>query len=151
MHLTPQIVQQKDKVIFCAGVQEKTKEWQQRFGQQLNLNVVELTGDTDLADFGNLNDADVICTTPEKLGGGPGLLHDLNGAGMSSWNQADMWGVCTDSITRRKVDQGGARFLGEVMTMHLRFIYAEDMYHAVCLYPGLLLITVIANCRWRSY
>lgn len=49
-------------------VQEKTKEWQQRFGTHLNLQVVELTGDTDMPDFGHLNSADIICTTPEKLG-----------------------------------------------------------------------------------
>ena len=41
-----------------------------RFGVRLGLRVVELTGDTDAeVDLnGELSAADLICTTPEKLG-----------------------------------------------------------------------------------
>ena len=49
-------------------LQEKTKAWQQSFGMQLALKVAELTGDVDSADAALLEDADIICTTPEKLG-----------------------------------------------------------------------------------
>lgn len=34
----------------------------------MNLNVVELTGDTDNVDFSTLSNADLILATPEKLG-----------------------------------------------------------------------------------
>ena len=49
-------------------MQEKTKAWQQTFGMKLALKVEELTGDVDSADAALLEDADIICTTPEKLG-----------------------------------------------------------------------------------
>jgi replicative superfamily II helicase len=64
-------------------MKEKAKTWQQTFGSILNLQIVELTGDSDMAEFSVLNDADVICTTPEKLGklqspGDPfGVIHTL--------------------------------------------------------------------------
>lgn len=45
------------------------KEWQQRFGASLGVHVEELTGDTDtIQDVGRIENADIICTTPEKFG-----------------------------------------------------------------------------------
>jgi len=50
-------------------LQEKVKEWQQRFGSSLGLQIEELTGDTDInQDISRIDNADVICTTPEKFG-----------------------------------------------------------------------------------
>lgn len=46
-------------------MQEKANEWTARLGN-LGLTVKEVTGDTDTNE--SLDDADVICTTPEKLG-----------------------------------------------------------------------------------
>ena len=96
-------------------MQEKTKAWQQSFGAHLNLSIVELTGDTDTVDFSSLSNADIICTTPEKLGkiACPPLTV------LTFWHQnlsaTNTCLVLADSITRRKIDQGGARFLAEVL------------------------------------
>ena len=60
------------KVVYLAPiralVQEKVKQWQQSFGGKLGLTCYELTGDTDAADGLHLDNADIICTTPEKFG-----------------------------------------------------------------------------------
>ncbi len=64
--------------------QERTTDWQQRFGGALGLTCRELTGDSE--DLTDLDAADVICITPEKF----------------------------DALTRRHKDQGGMRFFGEV-------------------------------------
>ena len=48
-------------------VQEKAQDWTMRLGK-LGLTVKEVTGDTDSTLHGDLDNADVICTTPEKLG-----------------------------------------------------------------------------------
>ena len=60
------------KVVYLAPiralVQEKVKQWQQSFGSKLGLTCYELTGDTDAADGLHLDNADIICTTPEKFG-----------------------------------------------------------------------------------
>ena len=56
-------------LLACSAVQEKVKEWQHRLGSSLGLRVEELTGDSDsLQDIGRTEDADIICTTPEKFG-----------------------------------------------------------------------------------
>ena len=56
-------------LLACSVVQEKVKEWQHRLGSSLGLRVEELTGDSDsLQDIGRTEDADIICTTPEKFG-----------------------------------------------------------------------------------
>ncbi|KAK9833183.1 hypothetical protein WJX74_009492 [Apatococcus lobatus] len=77
------------KVIYlgpCKSlVQEKANDWRARLGK-LNLTVREVTGDTDITPNESLDDADVICTTPEKL----------------------------DAITRKRHDQGGMRFFAEI-------------------------------------
>lgn len=60
------------KIIYLAPiralVQEKVKEWQEKFGAKLGLTCCEMTGDTDASDNLNFDTADVICTTPEKFG-----------------------------------------------------------------------------------
>ncbi len=48
-------------------VQEKAQDWMKRLGK-LGLVVKEVTGDTEKNLSDGLDDADVICTTPEKLG-----------------------------------------------------------------------------------
>ena len=59
----------QSSLLACSVVQEKVKEWQRRFGSSLGLHVVELTGDSDsMQDIGRTEDADIICTTPEKFG-----------------------------------------------------------------------------------
>jgi ATP-dependent DNA helicase HFM1/MER3 len=76
------------KAIYIAPtrslVQEKAREWAQRFGNELHLQVREVTGDTEKDSIRQIHDADIICTTPEKL----------------------------DSLTRRAKD--GIRILSEV-------------------------------------
>lgn len=71
------------KVVYLAPiralVQEKVKQWQQSFGGKLGLTCYELTGDTDAADGLHLDNADIICTTPEKFGRSTCQLpHGLN-------------------------------------------------------------------------
>lgn len=60
------------KIVYLAPiralVQEKVKQWQQSFGNRLGLTCSELTGDTDMAGSVHLDNADIICTTPEKFG-----------------------------------------------------------------------------------
>ena len=60
------------KVVYLAPiralVQEKVKQWQHSFGSKLGLTCCELTGDSDVADSLHLDNADIICTTPEKFG-----------------------------------------------------------------------------------
>lgn len=70
--------------------QERTEDWQKRFGSALGLTCRELTGDSD--DLANdLDTADIICITPEKF----------------------------DALTRKHKDQGGMRFFGEVSARHV--------------------------------
>ena len=56
-----------------------------RFGSVLGLNCLELTGDYD-PEHGELDSADIICTTPEKF----------------------------DAVTRKLNERGGATFFSEV-------------------------------------
>ncbi|KAA6419380.1 MAG: putative ATP-dependent DNA helicase HFM1-like [Trebouxia sp. A1-2] len=78
------------KIVYLAPiralVQEKVKQWQQSFGNRLGLTCSELTGDTDMAGSVHLDNADIICTTPEKF----------------------------DAVARRHKDQGGMQFFSEV-------------------------------------
>ena len=103
------------KVVYLAPiralVQEKVKQWQQSFGSKLGLTCCELTGDTDAADGLHLDNADIICTTPEKFGRSTCHLplnqlkvEELIGALVAS----------ADAVTRRHKDQGGMRFFSEV-------------------------------------
>ena len=46
---------------------EKYTEWSEKFGKDLNLKCIELTGDTDNDDendFSCVENANIICTTP---------------------------------------------------------------------------------------
>ena len=64
-----QFVAAQTSLLACSAVQEKVKEWQHRLGSSLGLRVEELTGDSDsMQDIGRTEDADIICTTPEKFG-----------------------------------------------------------------------------------
>lgn len=56
------IVYQAPTKALCS---ERQRDWQKKFGP-LNLNCVELTGDSDLADLRNVQSANIIITTPEK-------------------------------------------------------------------------------------
>ncbi len=69
---------------MAAAAQERTRDWDKRFGGALGLACRELTGDSE--DIANLDAADIICITPEKF----------------------------DALTRKHKDQGGMRFFGEV-------------------------------------
>ena len=48
-------------------LQERVRDWQTRFGR-IPLECRELTGDSSIADAQKIDDADIICTTPEKFG-----------------------------------------------------------------------------------
>lgn len=137
MHLFPRLI-----VLACA-MQEKCRCWQQSFGQRLGLRVEELTGDSDDAEATGLDEADIICTTPEKLGEQHILFRLQRDAPclrppqdlvrtfayyLLSWPvvrcklecEHSNWFLfqlddAADSMTRRRNDQGGARFLGEVI------------------------------------
>jgi replicative superfamily II helicase len=63
-----------------ALVQERHQDWAARFGP-LGLTVTELSGDSD-AEARELEGADLICTTPEKFGGGAGRRWVLVGASL---------------------------------------------------------------------
>jgi ATP-dependent DNA helicase HFM1/MER3 len=67
-------------------VQEKVKQWRQKFGGPLGSQVRELTGDSDVASWEEMHDVDLIVTTPEKF----------------------------DSVTRRNKQRGGMAFFAEV-------------------------------------
>jgi len=68
VHLKSKNALQVHRYDFTCATQEKARAWQQTFGAQMNLNVVELTGDTENVDFSTLSNADLILATPEKLG-----------------------------------------------------------------------------------
>lgn len=57
------------KIIYQAPTKalcsEKQKDWSTRF-RQLDVNVVELTGDTEIHQLKSISNADIIVTTPEK-------------------------------------------------------------------------------------
>lgn len=101
-------------------VQEKANEWAARLGK-LGLTVREVTGDTEMTPNESLDDADVICTTPEKLG----KLQEVHSKVTSSdaTSHITRHGQLADAITRKRHDQGGMRFFAEVS--------AEAPCHAV--------------------
>ena len=95
-----------------ALVQEKVKQWQQTFGMRLGLKCCELTGDTDMADRLHLENADIICTTPEKFG----MLNHLVPCRPALSLQLNLKVTCcvADAVTRTHKDQGGMQFFSEV-------------------------------------
>lgn len=48
-----------------ALVQEKHRDWSNKFGRSLNLKCQELTGDTEVFNIRSLQEMDIILTTPE--------------------------------------------------------------------------------------
>lgn len=50
-----------------ALVQEKLRDWSQKFGS-LGINCLELTGDNEFYNVRNIQEADIIVTTPEVRG-----------------------------------------------------------------------------------
>ncbi|KAL2620884.1 hypothetical protein R1flu_001089 [Riccia fluitans] len=79
------------KIVYVAPtkalIQEKVKEWNEKFGSKsLGLICQEVTGDNEFINVKDLQDTDLILTTPEKF----------------------------DSTTRRCRDQGGAGFVGDI-------------------------------------
>ena len=76
------------KAIYMAPlkalVQEKKEEWIAAFGA-IGVVCKELTGDTDIVSWSELNNVDILLTTPEKF----------------------------DSITRKNKDRGGMSFFGD--------------------------------------
>ncbi|XP_027153798.1 DExH-box ATP-dependent RNA helicase DExH17 [Coffea eugenioides] len=68
-----------------ALVQEKLHEWNQKFGSW-GINCLELTGDNEHYNMRNIQDADIILTTPEKF----------------------------DAVTRYRIKDGGLGFFGDI-------------------------------------
>lgn len=62
----------KSKVVYIAPmkalVRERVDDWNKRITKQLNLKLVELTGDST-PDSNSIKNADIIITTPEKFDG----------------------------------------------------------------------------------
>ncbi|XP_057813245.2 DExH-box ATP-dependent RNA helicase DExH17 isoform X2 [Cryptomeria japonica] len=78
------------KTIYVAPskalVQEKLRYWKQRFGQSLGVKCMELTGDSEAYTARDMQETDIILTTPEKF----------------------------DSVTRRSIKNGGLTFFGDI-------------------------------------
>ncbi|OAE22601.1 hypothetical protein AXG93_777s1080 [Marchantia polymorpha subsp. ruderalis] len=79
------------KIVYVAPtkalIQEKMREWQEKFGSKsVGLTCQELTSDSDALPVKELQETDLILTTPEKF----------------------------DSTTRRCRDHGGAGFVGDI-------------------------------------
>ncbi|KAI4366867.1 hypothetical protein MLD38_022679 [Melastoma candidum] len=77
------------KTIYVAPskalVQEKLRDWSQKFGA-LGINCLELTGDNDFYNVQDIQDADIILTTPEKF----------------------------DAVTRYRMKNGGLSFFSDI-------------------------------------
>ncbi|PPS04848.1 hypothetical protein GOBAR_AA15815 [Gossypium barbadense] len=68
-----------------ALVQEKLRDWTQKFGS-LGISCLELTGDNDSYSTRNIQEADIILTTPEKF----------------------------DAVTRYRIKDGGLSFFSDI-------------------------------------
>ncbi|KAJ0054742.1 hypothetical protein Pint_02772 [Pistacia integerrima] len=77
------------KTIYIAPskalVQEKLREWSQKFGSW-GINCLELTGDNEYYNTRNIQEADIILTTPEKF----------------------------DAVTRYRIKDGGLSFFSDI-------------------------------------
>ncbi|KAB1209142.1 putative ATP-dependent DNA helicase HFM1 [Morella rubra] len=77
------------KTIYIAPskalVQEKVRGWNEKF-VPLGINCLELTGDNDFYNIRNIQEADIILTTPEKF----------------------------DAVTRYRIKDGGLSFFGDI-------------------------------------
>ncbi len=116
-------------VMLC--MQERSADWQKRFGA-LGLVCRELTGDTEVAELADINSADIICTTPEKIGIFLSLLPEAEVkvsylsckscccpcescyGSLFLGDPCHLGLVCTDAMTRKKKDQGGMAFFGDI-------------------------------------
>ncbi|KAH9319131.1 hypothetical protein KI387_020900, partial [Taxus chinensis] len=78
------------KTIYIAPskalVQEKLRSWKHKFGQSLGVKCIELTGDSEAYNAQDMQETDIILTTPEKF----------------------------DSVSRRCVKNGGLGFFGDI-------------------------------------
>ncbi|KAH9790843.1 DExH-box ATP-dependent RNA helicase DExH17 [Citrus sinensis] len=68
-----------------ALIQEKLRDWNQKFGS-LGINCLELTGDNEYYSTRNIQEADIILTTPEKF----------------------------DAVTRYRIKDGGLSFFSDI-------------------------------------
>lgn len=102
----------QSKAIYIAPtrslVQEKAREWRERFGASLHLRVEEFTGDVDNGKD-VLHEADVICCTPERF----------------------------DSMTRRD-KHGGMGFFSQVKLVLLDEIHLLSDSRGSCLEAGVV-------------
>ncbi|KAI9176307.1 hypothetical protein LWI28_001085 [Acer negundo] len=77
------------KTIYIAPskalVQEKLRDWSQKFGSW-GMNCLELTGDNEFYNTRNIQEADIILTTPEKF----------------------------DAVTRYRIKDGGLSFFSDI-------------------------------------
>ncbi|XVF14070.1 hypothetical protein REPUB_Repub09cG0025100 [Reevesia pubescens] len=77
------------KTIYIAPskalVQEKLRDWTQKFGS-LGINCLELTGDNETYSLRNIQEADIILTTPEKF----------------------------DAVSRYRIKDGGLSFFSDI-------------------------------------
>ncbi|CBI34887.3 unnamed protein product, partial [Vitis vinifera] len=77
------------KTIYIAPskalVQEKLRDWNQKLGS-LGINCLELTGDNEFYNIRNIQEADIIVTTPEKF----------------------------DAVTRYRIKDGGLSFFSDI-------------------------------------
>lgn len=112
----------QSKAIYVAPtrslVQEKCKEWQSRFGSSLNLMVREFTGDSLENGKEVLQDADILCVTPERF----------------------------DSITRRN-RHGGMGFFSQVKLVLLDEVHLLSDSRGPCLEAGVVSRLKMAKCN----
>ncbi|KAK7825009.1 dexh-box atp-dependent rna helicase dexh17 [Quercus suber] len=77
------------KTIYIAPskalVQEKLRDWNEKFGSW-GINCLELTGDNEFYNIKNIQDADIVLTTPEKF----------------------------DAVTRYRIKDGGLSFFSDI-------------------------------------
>eukprot|EP00889_Picochlorum_renovo_P000158 jgi/Picre1/27188/NNA_000157.t1 len=102
----------QSKAIYIAPtrslVQEKAREWRERFGTSLHLRVEEFTGDVDNGKDA-LQESDIICITPERF----------------------------DSMTRRD-KHGGMGFFSQVKLVLLDEIHLLSDSRGSCLEAGVV-------------
>lgn len=110
------------KAIYVAPtrslVQEKCKDWQARFGSVLHLMVREFTGDSLENGKDVLQDADILCVTPERF----------------------------DSITRRN-RHGGMGFFSQVKLVLLDEVHLLSDSRGPCLEAGVVSRLKMAKCN----
>ncbi|CAM6091547.1 unnamed protein product [Calypogeia fissa] len=98
-----------ERIVYIAPmkalVQEKSREWKEKFGHGLGLVCQELTGDSDILKPSQMQETDVILTTPEKF----------------------------DSITRNHRDHGGVGFFGDIALVLIDEVHLLNDSRGACL------------------